>query len=121
MSQRWKRLLAFGIIYFVWGSTYIFIRWGVEAVPPLLFAAIRFFTAGLLVLAWMAVKREQWPNAREWRSICVLAALIFVGDYGLLFWAEQKVASGIAGVMMATIPVFMTVAEILLLRTQRMT
>ncbi|HEV2577686.1 MAG TPA: EamA family transporter [Acidobacteriaceae bacterium] len=121
MSQRWKRLLAFGIIYFVWGSTYIFIRWGVEEVPPLLFAAIRFFTAGLLVLLWMAARREPWPGKREWGSICLLAALIFVGDYGLLFWAEQKVASGIAGVMMATIPVFIAIAEILLLRTQRMT
>lgn len=121
MSQRWKRLLAFGIIYFVWGSTYIFIRWGVEEVPPLLFAAIRFFTAGLLVVAWMAAKREAWPTKREWGSICLLAALIFVGDYGLLFWAEQKVASGVAGVMMATIPVFMAIAEILLLRTRRMT
>ena len=121
MSQRWKRLLAFGIIYFVWGSTYIFIRWGVEEVPPLLFAAIRFFTAGLLVILWMAARREPWPGKREWGSICVLAALIFVGDYGLLFWAEQEVASGIAGVMMATIPVFMAIAEIVLLRTQRMT
>ncbi|HZQ42493.1 MAG TPA: EamA family transporter [Acidobacteriaceae bacterium] len=121
MSQRWKRLLAFGIIYFVWGSTYIFIRWGVEEVPPLLFAAIRFFTAGLLVVAWMATKREVWPTKREWGSICLLAALIFVGDYGLLFWAEQKVASGVAGVMMATIPVFMAIAEILLLRARRMT
>lgn len=121
MSQRWKRLLAFGIIYFVWGSTYIFIRWGVEEVPPLLFAAIRFFTAGLLVVAWMAAKRKAWPTKREWGSICLLAALIFVGDYGLLFWAEQKVASGVAGVMMATIPVFMAIAEILLLRTRRMT
>ena len=121
MSQRWKKLLAFAVIYFVWGSTYIFIRWGVEEVPPLLFAAIRFFTAGLLVVAWMAAKRETWPSAREWGSICLLAAMIFVGDYGLLFWAEQKVASGVAGVMMATIPAFITIAEILLLRTQQMT
>lgn len=121
MSQRWKRLLAFGIIYFVWGSTYIFIRVGVREVPPLLFAAMRFFTAGLLLVVWMIARREPWPGKREWGSICLLAALIFVGDYGLLFWAEQKVASGIAGVMMATIPVFIAIAEILLLRTQRMT
>ncbi len=121
MSHRWKRLLAFGIIYFVWGSTYIFIRWGVEEVPPLLFAAIRFFTAGLLLVGWMVARREPWPGKREWGSICLLGALIFVGDYGLLFWAEQKVASGIAGVMMATIPVFMVIAEIVLLRTQQMT
>lgn len=121
MSPRWKTLLAFGIIYFVWGSTYIFIRIGVHAVPPLLFAAIRFFIAGLVLVAWAFARREPWPKGREWLSISLLAALIFVCDYGLLFWAEQKVASGIAAVIMATIPVFITIAEILLLRTQRMT
>jgi len=121
MSQRWKTLLAFGIIYFVWGSTYIFIRIGVHAMPPLLFAAIRFFTAGLLLVAWMRARREPWPTAQEWGSVCLLAALIFVGDYGLLFWSELKVPSGIAAVMMATIPVFIAIAEIVLLRTQRMT
>jgi drug/metabolite transporter (DMT)-like permease len=121
MSHRWKTLLAFGIIYFVWGSTFLAIRVGVLAMPPLLFAAIRFFTAGLVLLAWMALRREPWPTAREWRSICLLAALIFVGDYGLLFWAEQKVPSGIAAVMMATIPAFIAMGEILLLRTVRMT
>ena len=121
MSHRWKTLLAFGIIYFVWGSTFLAIRVGVLAVPPLLFAAIRFFIAGLVLVAWMAFRREPWPRAREWRSICLLAALIFVGDYGLLFWAEQKVPSGIAAVMLATIPAFIAIAEILLLRTARMT
>ena len=121
MSHRWKTLVAFGIIYFVWGSTYIFIRIGVHAMPPLLFAAIRFFTAGVLLVAWMLARREPWPSAREWGSIWLLGALIFVGDYGLLFWAELKVPSGIAAVMMATIPVFIAIAEIVLLRTQRMT
>jgi len=121
MSHRWKTLLAFGIIYFVWGSTYIFIRIGVHEVPPLLFAAIRFFIAGLLLLVWTFARREPWPTRREWVSISLLAALIFVCDYGLLFWAELKVASGIAAVIMATIPVFIAIAEIVLLRTQRMT
>lgn len=121
MSHRWKTLLAFGIIYFVWGSTFLAIRVGVLAMPPLLFAAIRFFTAGLLLVAWTALRREPWPKAREWRSICLLAALIFVGDYGLLFWAEQRVPSGIAAVMLATIPAFIAISEVLLLRTQRLT
>lgn len=121
MSHRWKTLLAFAMIYFVWGSTYIFIRVGVHAMPPLLFAAIRFFTAGLLLVAWSAARREAWPNARQWASIWLLGTLIFVGDYGLLFWAELKVPSGIAAVMMATIPVFIAIAEIVVLRTQRMT
>src|SRR5271166_5895734 len=59
------------------------------------------------------------PTRREWAAATFLAVLIFVGDYGLLFWAEKRVPSGIAAVMMATIPVFMAIAEILFLRTQK--
>src|SRR6266481_3628688 len=58
---------------------------------------------------------------RQWMSVVLLAFLIFVVDYGLLFWAEQRVPSGIAAVMMATIPVFIALSEILFLRTQRLT
>jgi drug/metabolite transporter (DMT)-like permease len=64
---------------------------------------------------------ERSPSAFEWRSVFLLALLIFVIDYGLLFWAEQRVPSGIAAVMMATIPVFMALSEIVFLRTQRLT
>jgi drug/metabolite transporter (DMT)-like permease len=121
MSHRWKTLVAFGIIYFVWGSTFLAIRVGVHEVPPLLFAAMRFFSAGLALVVWTAFRRETWPTRRQWGSICLLAAPIFVGDYGLLFWAEQKVPSGVAAVMLATIPAFTAIGEVLLLRTARMT
>lgn len=84
-------MLAFSIIYFVWGSTFLAIRVGVHEVPPLLFAAMRFFVAGLVLCAWVLAKGERLPNRREWASVSLLAMLIFVCDYGLLFWAEQKV------------------------------
>jgi drug/metabolite transporter (DMT)-like permease len=118
---RWKTLLAFFIIYFVWGSTFIFIRIGVRELPPLLFAAVRFFPAGLILYAWMIVHGEHSPTPRQWLSATMLALLIFVGDYGLLFWAEQRVPSGIAAVMLATIPAFMALSEIAILGTQRLT
>ena len=57
----WKTLLAFGIIYFVWGSTFLAIRIGVHEVPPLLFAAMRFGTAGAALLLWTIAKRERMP------------------------------------------------------------
>src|SRR5437763_6303683 len=119
--RRWQRLLAFSVIYFVWGSTFLAIRIGVLAVPPLLFAAMRFFVAGVALFGWMIARGEPIPNRREWRSIFFLAFLIFLVDYGLLFWAEQRVPSGIAAVMMATIPLFMALSEIVLLQTQRLT
>jgi drug/metabolite transporter (DMT)-like permease len=117
----WKTLLAFAIIYFVWGSTYLAIRVGVREVPPFLLAAMRFLIAGLVLYGWMMAKGERSLSGRQWASVSLLAILFFVLDYGLLFWAEQRVPSGIAAVMMATIPVFMALLEIIFLRTQKVT
>jgi drug/metabolite transporter (DMT)-like permease len=119
--RAWKVLLAFAIIYFVWGSTFLAIRVGVREVPPFLLAAIRFLIAGSVLFGWMRVKGMASPSGREWFSVIVLAVLFFVGDYGLVFWAERRVPSGITAVMMATIPVFMALSEILFLKTQRLT
>ena len=118
---KWKTLLAFAIIYFVWGSTFLAIRVGVREVPPFLLAAMRFLVAGLVLYGWTMARGERSPSARQWASVSLLAVLIFVLDYGLLFWAEQRVPSGIAAVMLATIPVFMALSEIILLATQKLT
>lgn len=120
-AQTWKVLVAFAIIYFVWGSTFLAIRVGVREVPPFLLAGMRFLIAGVVLFLWMRLKETPTPSLREWSSASLLAILIFVFDYGLLFWAEKRVPSGIAAVMMAMIPVFMALSEIFILRTQRMT
>jgi drug/metabolite transporter (DMT)-like permease len=117
----WQMLLAFGIIYFVWGSTFLAIRVGVHEVPPLLLASMRFTVAGLALYLWMRARGEASPTLREWGGASFLGFLIFVCDYGFLFWAEQRVPSGIAAVILATIPVFIALMEILVLRTQRLT
>ncbi len=119
--RRWKTLLAFAIIYFVWGSTFLAIRIGVREVPPLLLAGMRFFAAGIVLYAWTRATGSASPSRREWLSVTLLAVLIFLVDYGLVFWAEQRVPSGITAVMLATIPAFTALAEILILRTQRLT
>src|SRR5579863_3167426 len=117
----WKILLAFAVIYFVWGSTYLAIRVGVQEVPPFLLAALRFLISGIVVYVWMRLKGTPGPSPREWAGASLLGALIFLVDYGCLFWAEQRVPSGIAAVVLATIPVFITLLEIIFLRTQRLT
>ena len=117
----WKTLLAFGIIYFVWGSTYYAIRVGVREVPPFLLAAMRFLIAGVALYGWTRARGERSPRGREWASIALVAFLIFGMDYGLVFWAEQRVASGLTAVVLATIPVFMTLGEIIILGTRRLT
>ncbi len=113
--------MAFAIIYLVWGSTFLAIRVGVREVPPFLLAGMRFFAAGIVLYAWMRMHGTASPTRREWASASLLAVLIFVLDYGPLFWAEKRVPSGIAAVMLATIPVFMALAEIFFLRTQKLT
>ena len=121
MPSKLKTLTAFGIIYMVWGSTYIAIRIGVREVAPLLLASIRFTVAGAMMCVWALARRQPLPTLRQWGSIVLLAVLMFVIDYGLLFTAERQVHSGMAAVMLATIPAFTAVAEILWLRTQRLT
>ena len=117
----WKILLAFAIIYFVWGSTFLSIRVGVREVPPFLLAGMRFVLAGLFLYGWMRLKGVPHPSGREWAGICLQGTLIFLVDYGCLFWAEQRVPSGIAAVVLATIAIFITLLEITILRTQRLT
>ncbi len=117
----WKILLAFAIIYLVWGSTFLAIRIGVHEVPPFLLAAIRFTTGGLVLYGWALARGERQPDRRQWASIAVLGVLIFAIDYGLVFWAEQRVASGVAAIMLASIPAFMALSEIIFLRTQKLT
>jgi drug/metabolite transporter (DMT)-like permease len=117
----WKILLAFACIYILWGSTFFAIRVGVHEIPPLIFAAIRFLVAGLVLYAWMLARHVPSPTFRQWRAASLLGFLIFLVDYGFLFWAEQRVPSGIAAVMMATIPAFMSLAEIIFLRSQKLT
>lgn len=116
----WKTFLAFAIIYFVWGSTFLAIRVGVHEVPPLLLAAMRFSVAGAVLFGWMIAKGERLPNGRQWASAILLAFLSFVIAYGILFWAEQRVPSGIAAVILAMIPVFIALSEIVILRTSRL-
>jgi drug/metabolite transporter (DMT)-like permease len=120
-GPKWKILLAFAIIYFVWGSTFLAIRVGVREVPPFLLAAIRFLIAGVVLFVWSIARGERPPTSRQWTSISLLAVLLFGIDYGLLFWAEQRVPSGIAAVMMAIIPTFMAISEIVFLKTQKLT
>ena len=99
----------------------IVIRIGVHEIPPLLCAAMRFLAAGSFLVIAMKAKGESLPTARQLLSALAVAFLIFVVDYGLVFWAEQRVPSGVTAVMLAAIPLFMALAEILILRTRRLT
>ncbi len=103
-----KLALAFFAIYFIWGSTYLAIRYAVETVPPLLTAAIRHTVAGSVLLGW-AMFRGFRPTLANWFAGLVVGSLFFLAGHGLLHWAQQYVASGLAAVLIATEPMFILV------------
>ena len=100
---RWKIVTAFGLVYVVWGSTYLAIRVGVMSLPPALFAGVRFLTAGVLLIAYARVTGQQWARgAREWQTIVIVGILLLVAANGLVVWGEQWVASNLAALIVAT-------------------
>jgi drug/metabolite transporter (DMT)-like permease len=113
-------LLAFFAIYVRWGTTFLAIRIAVAELPPLFAAGARFFTAGVLLYAFMRLKGEAGPSRKQWRNLLVMGLLMFVAEYGPLFWAEKYVPSGIASVLEATIPLITLALEMLILRQQRL-
>ena len=119
-APAWKTLLAFAIVYLVWGSAYFAIRVGVHDFPPFLMAAIRFLVAGAAVYGWMLARGDRSPTPRQWLSTLLLGFLIFILNFGMVFWASQRVPSGVTGVMMALMTVFVALTEIFLLRTQKL-
>lgn len=111
-------VLAFLAIYILWGTTFLAIRIAVAEVPPLFAAGTRMFVAGTVLFGWMLAKGTPLPNRRQWKSLALMGSLMFVLDYGLLFWAEKSVPSGIAAVLSATVPLMTIVFEIFLFRMQ---
>ena len=113
-------VLAFFIIYFVWGSTYLAIRIAVATVPPLFAAGVRFSIAGGALLLWSKLRGVANPTRIEWRNLTLEAALMFLCGYSALFWAETKIPSGVASVLVATIPVWMALIEIVVFKRERL-
>ncbi len=112
-------ILSFFAIYFLWGTTFLAIRVAVEELPPLFAAGGRFFIAGVLLFGFMLAKREAAPSLRQWRNLLLMSMLMFVAEYGPLFWAEKYVPSGVVSVLAATIPILTLILEMLVLRQQR--
>jgi drug/metabolite transporter (DMT)-like permease len=107
-----RKLLAFGAIYFIWGSTYLAIRIAIETIPPFRMMAIRSLAAGLVLYAAGRLTSGERLSPGEWRSAALLGALFFLVGHGALAWGELSVPSGVASVFVATIPVWATVFEV---------
>ncbi len=110
-ASRAQVVLAFAAVYVLWGSTYLAIRFGVETIPPFLMAGLRHLTAGTLLFAWLRLRGTPRPQARHWRSAAIIGGLLLLGGNGLVTWAEQRVPSGLAALIVASVPIWMTVLD----------
>ncbi len=113
-------LLAFFVIYVVWGSTYLAIRYAVETIPPLLVVAVRQGIAGSAIFAWV-YGRGYRPTLREWRASVILGILYFVISHGALHWAETIVPSGLTALLIASEPIWIAILSVVVLREERFT
>jgi drug/metabolite transporter (DMT)-like permease len=110
--MRARLIAAFVAVYVIWGSTYLAIRFAVQTLPPLLMASARFVIAGLIVLLWARFRDgAAWPTRVEWRVGLISGTLLLLGGNGGVSWAEQRVPSGIAALLVAVVPVFMVLLE----------
>jgi len=110
-ASRGRILLAFAAVYVLWGSTYLAIRIGVETIPPFVLAGLRHLTAGILLFAWLRARGVPAPLPRHWRSAAVIGGLLLLGGNGLVTWAEQRVPSGLAALIVASVPIWMTLLD----------
>jgi len=113
MSPRHRKLLpwiALFVIYVVWGSTYLAIRIVVREVPPMAAASLRFLAAGLVMgtLALRVDRGQGRPTARQWLDYAVIGILLLAGGNGLVMWAETRISSGVASLVVATVPLWLT-------------
>lgn len=115
-SFRLRLVAAFFAIYFLWGTTFLAIRVAVSELPPLFAAGMRFLIAGATLYLFMRAKGATPPATRQWRNLALTSLVMFVAEYGPLFWAEKYVASGIVSVLAATIPILTLILEIVILR-----
>jgi drug/metabolite transporter (DMT)-like permease len=107
--MRTKIAIALGIVYVVWGSTYLAIAVADRTLPPLLMLAVRFALAGGLLYAWSAWRGDlaaSRPGRREWGAAAIVGGLLLFVDTGGVAWAEQRIASGLTALLIATVPLF---------------
>ena len=119
MSSRARIGVALLALYIVWGSTYLAIRFAIETIPPFLMAATRFLVAGSLLLCWMRLRGAPWPKPSEWREASIVGGLMLLGGNGGVCWAEQTVPSGVAALVVSTVPIWVVLLDWLWLRSGR--
>lgn len=94
-------------VYIFWGGTYLAMKFAIETMPPFMMAGIRFMTAGAIVYAWQVSRGASKPTVTQWKNAAIVGGLLLLGGNGGVVWAEQMVSSGIAAIIVATVPLWM--------------
>jgi drug/metabolite transporter (DMT)-like permease len=103
-------------IYLIWGSTYLAIRFAVETIPPFIMAGTRYLIPGLLLFVWRRLAGDPAPTRRQWIAGAIVGLFLLLGGNGLVSWAEQRVESGIAALIIGTSPIWMVIFDAVLTR-----
>jgi drug/metabolite transporter (DMT)-like permease len=111
-SRRYLPLLAsYAAVYLIWGSTYLFISFADETLPPFLMAGARFVIAGALLYVWARLHHAARPNTVQWRSAAIVGLLLLVGGNGVVVFAEQFVPSSLVALLISTVPIWIAVLD----------
>ncbi len=110
-SQNLRVLAAFTAVYLIWGSTYLAIRLAIDTIPPFLMAGLRFAFAGAVLFTWLRLRGAPRPKLIHWRSTAIIGGLLLLGGNGGVVWAEQRVASGLAALMVGVVPLWMVLLD----------
>jgi drug/metabolite transporter (DMT)-like permease len=100
--------VALASVYVIWGSTYLAIRFAVDSIPPYFMAGTRFLISGLLLYGCVRFFGAPRPSWIHWRSTALIGFMLITLANGAVSWAEKKVPSGIACLLVATVPLWMT-------------
>jgi drug/metabolite transporter (DMT)-like permease len=108
IGERTTVAAAFGAVWVIWGSTYLAIAWAVETIPPMLMIGVRCVVAGAALYGWARMRGGPRPRAEHWRDAALAGFLLFVTGQAVLAWAETRIPSGAASLLIATEPLFIT-------------
>ncbi|HXN22477.1 MAG TPA: EamA family transporter [Candidatus Dormibacteraeota bacterium] len=108
---RARLFAAFAVIYFMWGATFLAVRFGIESLPPLLLGGFRHFTAGLILYPLARWRSQQKPTPANWRAAALIGVLLPLCGNGAVCWSEQLVPSGITALIVGTVSLWMVLIE----------
>lgn len=116
-----KAPASFVLLCAIWGSTWLVIKEGYGGLGPFNAASIRFLIAGTLTVPLVPIMGTRWPQKKEWLLVLWVGATLFTADYGLIYWGEQSLDSGITAVLFSVLPILTAVGAHLYLAAERLT